>query len=186
MGPLGLTAALHWLTVVTMLISKTELAARYGLSERQVRHRLTALDTLLTGHVNQGQGGQTVLDDYAVAIFDRLRQLEREGLSPSAAASRIRQDDLPHVNDSGSSAQRQGSVNGGQGASAEVLEQLRARLADRDDQLRDLRIERDRLLGVIEDQGVQLRALAPGVSVKDRGDLRFNRWWALRYVIFGH
>jgi predicted transcriptional regulator len=171
-----------------MLLTKSEIAQRYGLTERQVRHRLTALDGLLTGHVSLGQGGQRVLDDFAVAIFDRLMQLEREGLSPSAAVSRIREEVPADANGSGGAPERQEGVRAGQPLSEAVIEELRARLADKDKQIEDLRSERDRLLSIIEQQGEQVRALMPGPAAADgpegRGEC-LTRWQALKYLLLG-
>ncbi len=96
-------------------------------------------------------------------------QLEKEGLAPSAAVSRIREDGLSPANGSGTNPPRQRPVNNGHLVSADLLEELRARLSDKDSQLADLRSERDRLLSLLEDQGQQLRALTAGPAPWPRG-----------------
>ena len=170
-----------------MLLSKTMIAERYGLTERQVRHRLTALDGSLTGHVSLGQGGQRVLDDYAVTLFDRLMQLEKEGLSTSAAVSRIRGEGSAIGNGSKVAPQRQPMAESGQWVSEELVEELRARLEDKDQLVKDLRGERDKLLSMLEEKDDQLRALMPGPRpVGESGNVkRMSRLQALKVLVLG-
>jgi hypothetical protein len=61
------------------MLTIAQIAERYGLTECQVRWRLTQLDGLLRHHLFTGVNGRVTLDDAGVAIFDRLLQLEREG-----------------------------------------------------------------------------------------------------------
>jgi hypothetical protein len=71
------------------MLTIAQIAERYGLTERQVRWRLTQLDGLLRHHLFTGVNGRVTLDDAGVAIFDRLLQLEQEGLGLTSAVKRL-------------------------------------------------------------------------------------------------
>ena len=63
-----------------------------GLSARQVYDRLDALSALFDGHLMTGQRGKKVLDDYAFALFRRLLELEKQGISRQAAITVISEE----------------------------------------------------------------------------------------------
>lgn len=153
------------------------LCGRYGLTVKQVRDRITALAPTLTPHVLQGKHGAKVLKDGGLAIFDRLIQLERGGLSVSAAVEMIQKDGL---NGSESSSSTSVGLSGGN-RDGRVFELM-------SHQIEDLRTERDRLLSIIEQQGEQMRALMPGPKAQNGNDGQGNqltRWRALKIAILG-
>jgi uncharacterized protein YoaH (UPF0181 family) len=51
--------------------------------------RIEQLDAILTGHVKRGEKNAKLLDDYAVALIDRVRQLESDGMSVSDAVKQV-------------------------------------------------------------------------------------------------
>lgn len=155
------------------------LCERYGLSVKQVRDRLTALSPVLHSHVRQGKHGAKLLTDGGLAIFDRLRELERGELSVSDAVAKIKNERAQAKNPASStSVGREGAD--GESAVIELLNQ----------QVRDLRAERDRLLEIIEGQGEQLQALMPGgePGPPKRGghrEQRMSRWQHFKAAILG-
>lgn len=74
------------------MLSRQDLCERYRLTDRQVRGRLTALNGLLDGHTARGDNGRELLDDYAIALFDRLMQLEADGRSTASAVEQLRSE----------------------------------------------------------------------------------------------
>jgi hypothetical protein len=54
---------------------------------------------------------------------------------------------------------------------APEIEMLRERLAEKDEQIADLRTERDRLLGIVETQAQQVKQLT------DQRPARRRKWW---------
>jgi hypothetical protein len=156
------------------------LCERYGLTVKQVRDRLTALSPALTAHLLQGKHGAKVLTDGGLAIFDRLMQLERGGLSVSAAAEKIQEECSPGVTSPTSTSVSPPSANG---------ESLVIELLTR--QVEDLRQERDRLLAMLEGKDEQLRALMPGPAsettpFQGSGErVRLSRWQAFKVLVLG-
>jgi hypothetical protein len=161
------------------MLTIAQIAERYGLTERQVRWRLTQLDGLLRHHLFTGVNGRVTLDDAGVAIFDRLLQLEREGLGLTSAVKRLSGElgqgamgttETPH----GSGAST--LVTGETGDSVTLWERL---LAEKDARIADLQAERDRLLRLLEDLQARLPALPPSSS------LNITRWQALKIALLG-
>lgn len=153
------------------MVTIAQIAERYGLTERQVRWRLTQLDGLLHGHVFNGVNGRVTLDDEGLAIFDRLIQLERDGLGLSTAVNRLT-DELGRVP---TATAVNAGVNGAS-AGVELWERL---LAEKDARIADLQAERDRLLALLSELHERIPALpAPAPA-------GLSRWQALKYALVG-
>lgn len=149
------------------------LCDRFGLTVKQVRDRLTTLSPTITGQIRQGKRGAKVLTDAGLAIFDRLIELERGGLSVSASVEQI-QEERSEVDSSPlSSSVSEEGVSGDPTVISLLVQQNE-----------DLRLERDRLLGLLENQSVQLQAMLPGSTEEDQKSKR-SRWHHLKSVITG-
>lgn len=148
------------------MLTIAHIAERYGLTERQVRWRLTQLGSLLHHHVFNGVNGRVTLDDAGLTIVDRLIQLEREGLGLSTAVNRLAREigqapTATPVNPGVNGASP--SVNG----SVELWERL---ISEKDARIADLQAERERLLKLLEDLQARIPAL-PAPSETRRS------WW---------
>lgn len=119
------------------MFSRTELAERYTLTDRQVRRKLEALSPLIAGHVATGDRGKELYDDHALSLFDRMIQLEKEGLSSQAAAERI-------TGDTSNLTSQRGAVRGLPDASPptdELISALREQLKHSREEIEFLRIQ---------------------------------------------
>jgi hypothetical protein len=154
------------------------VAERYGISEKSVRRRLDTFGPVITPHLSTGRQNAILFTDSGIAIFDRLMQLEQQSnLSPSAALEKVRSE----LQDGGNHM-----ANHGVGTAQSVAEANPELVTVLRQQVEDLRIERDRLLKLIEGQGEQLRALMPGPRPAGNGDgHRFTRLRALRFALLG-
>lgn len=139
------------------------LSGLLNLSEKQVRQRLTVLRPLLDGHVTVGRYGKILATDQALALFRRLGELEAMGLTLQAAVERMaRELQKPHTN-----GDPQPSPVGQ--ASADLIEELRARIKHLEDENLWLRRQ-------IEELQARLPALPPA---------QISRWQALKIAILG-
>jgi hypothetical protein len=69
------------------------LTTRYGISDRALRRRLDALEPLIGAYIRRGQNNALLFDDGAVAILDRLAQVQREaGLGLSDAVKKVKNE----------------------------------------------------------------------------------------------
>ncbi|MEM4723524.1 MAG: hypothetical protein QXP01_00765 [Candidatus Hadarchaeum sp.] len=158
-----------------------DLAERFGISEKSVRRRLDILGPVLAPYLTTGRQNAILLNDSGVAVFDRLLQIERQDkLSPSAAAERVKRE--LQDSDKAVSGQGRSTVQSPPDGIGELVTVLSK-------QVEDLRAERDRLLSIIEQQGEQLRALAPGPKPQSSQDGnpagKLTRWQALKIAILG-
>ncbi|MEO0228323.1 MAG: hypothetical protein ABIL70_09790 [candidate division WOR-3 bacterium] len=138
------------------MFTVNDLVQRYGLTANQVRDRLTMLEGLLDGHIIRGRQNAKLLTDAGLAIFDRLLQLERDGIPAATAVSMMKDERLKDQNTMVNLDQNDGHTQ-------ELIQELRA-------QVQDLRQERDRLLKLIEDLQARIPALP---SSEPR-----RSWWA--------
>jgi DNA-binding transcriptional MerR regulator len=146
-----------------------DLAKRFGLSERQVRLRLTALDDLLRQRMFTGEFGRTLVDDDGFKIFERLRQLEAKGLATSAAVEQLRQE-LSRDGGGGKGDRASETVNRGQ--DSELIAILKAEVEELRRDKAYLQEQLARALQQLED--LQRRALPPPP--------RRHWWWPWRRV----
>jgi hypothetical protein len=142
------------------------LADTYGLSYKQVRDRLTALGPLIDPHIVEGKNNAKLLKDSGRAIFDRLIQLEREGLTIGAAKAVIEQE---LASDGGPEAGDRSS-NGGQADA--VLRQMQARLDEQGQQIAFLQDQVRRLMDQLAEAQAQIQAMLPASVERSR-----RRWW---------
>lgn len=163
------------------MLSIQDLSQRFGISEKSVRRRLDSLKPVLDQHLTTGRQNAILLKDSGIAIFDRVMQLEQQDkLSPSAALEKV----ISEVGKGFSevSKDEQGVVQSiGQAVPApneELVEVLKQ-------QVSDLRNERDRLLGIIENQNEQMQAMLPGSTEEPPPSEKRSRWSHLKAVVTG-
>ena len=128
------------------------LSERYGLSPKQVRDRLTSLSPVLDPYIITGKQNAKLLTDEGLAIFDRLIQLEREGIAMTTAVELISKDGLHRQSE---------MVNrgGSDGLAVEYITELRERIASLES---DKSYLQERLAQVLEQlEELQRRALPP-------------------------
>jgi len=143
------------------------LSEHYGFTYKQVRDRVTALGPLLTGYILQGKGHAKMLTDHGRAIFDRLVQLERGGLSLSAAVNVI-QSERENGHSVATSALTSTAVGSSSNDSQfkEIVEQMKSRISHLESEVHWLRDQ------LTEAQG-QLKALMPPPNTQAK-----KSWWA--------
>ena len=75
------------------MLTLEDLTRRYGISDRALRRRLDALEPLVSAHIHRGQNNALLFDDGALAILDRLAQVQREaGLGLTDAVKKIKSE----------------------------------------------------------------------------------------------
>ena len=133
-----------------------------GLTENQLRDRLSLLSPIVGDDLHRGSRGKILVGDRALAALRRMIELEQEGLSPKVAQSRIMGElAQPHPN--------------GQSSSDDLWQRL---LAEKDARIADLQAERDRLLKLLEDLQARIPALPPAAP-------QLSRLQALKIAILG-
>lgn len=149
------------------MINVQLLSERYDLTPKQVRDRLTALSPAIDPYSITGKQNAKLLTDQGLAIFDRLVQLEREGIALTTAVELISKDLLNQHSD---------TVNrpGSDGLAGELLAEFRDRIASLERDKLFLQEQLARALAQVEE--LQRRALPP---------LR-RRWpWQIRSIMPG-
>jgi len=155
------------------MLTIENVTARYGISDRALRRRLDALGPLITPHLHRGQNNALLFDDGALAILDRLMQVQREtGLGLTEAVEKIKSE-LAH-RDPGTAEERPQSVH--PSADPSVLTKLIATYEDRIESL-----ERDKayLQAKLDEALAKLPALPPSRSTN------LTRWQALKIALLG-
>lgn len=148
-----------------------EICERFGLSERAVRRRLTALGTLLDAELRRGDKNTVLLTDSGLAILDRVNQLQQSaGLGLSDAAGQVR-NELANGHSVGVE-QRANSAGQEDGA---LVRSLEARIQEQAQVIQFLQ-------GQLETAQAQVRAMLPTVS---EGRKHMGRLAALRYALMG-
>ncbi len=66
------------------------LARILGMTEREVRYRLTLLDTILSNHIKQGKNRKILVDQGGVALLRRVKHFEEQGMPVLAAAEKVK------------------------------------------------------------------------------------------------
>jgi hypothetical protein len=135
------------------------LSERYNLTPKQVRDRLTALSPIIDRYIVSGKQNAKLLTDEGLAIFDRLIQLEREGIAMTTAVELISKDGFSQPSD---------TVNrvGTDGLTAEYIAELKERIASLERDKTYLQEQLARALAQVEE--LQRRALPPPPR---------RRWW---------
>jgi len=177
---IGSPARNLFVTLWFAMYTVKDLAERFGLHPKRVRERLAVLSPLIDPYLVEGKQNAKLLTDGGLAIFDRLIQLEREGLTVQAAVQKL-QNELSHGQKTPDQRASLEPASNGNNDKDELIAVLK-------EELQYLRQERDRLLGIIENQSEQLRALLPGPKPQNGQDgpaKKLTRWQALKIAILG-
>ena len=113
----------------------SDLQQATGSTTDQLRDRLRLLQPILGESFHKGSRGKVLVSDAVLAALRRMEGLERDGLSAKIAAGEVVKE-LGNVHGNGS-----GTVGYGHGTSVESV--LRERITDLQDQLTELRKDRD-------------------------------------------
>lgn len=152
-----------------MFTSVKKTAERFGLSERQVYIRLEQLDSILVGHVKRGEKNAKQLDDFAVALIDRVNQLENDGVLLSDAVKQV-------VDETQSLNQKDSNQDVEQREPASETDHAQELIDHLKNENGFLRGELQRALGLVENT----QAMLPKSS-----DARKSRWQHLKSLISG-
>ena len=141
------------------------LSQHYGITYKQTRDRMTALGPLLTGFIFQGKGHTKMVTDHGRAVFDRLIQLERSGLSLSSAVGIIK-NERGNGNSTATSTLTSNTVESQSIDSQfkEILDQMKSRVSHLESEVHWLR-------GQLTDAQSQLKALMPPPQIQKKP------WW---------
>jgi hypothetical protein len=71
------------------MYSVADLERLTGLTSKQVYDRLRLLSEVLDGHITVGRNGKKLISEQGFAIFNRLLELERQGLTGQTAVNQI-------------------------------------------------------------------------------------------------
>lgn len=71
------------------MYSVADLERLAGLTSKQVYDRLRLLSEVLDGHITVGRNGKKLISEQGFTIFNRLLELERQGLTGQAAVKQI-------------------------------------------------------------------------------------------------
>jgi hypothetical protein len=160
------------------MMTLSDVAARYSLTEKQARRRWEALSPLLAQFAQRGPHNTIMLSPQALAVFDRLTDLLKSGLSLPSAAGQLREEMR-------GSGQTQTDLAGSKGSPAphdDLLPILKEQLTAKDHLI-------EQLLAQLRDRDEQLRALMPGpvANGKSGSSSRpsLTRWNALRFALLG-
>lgn len=149
------------------------------MSDRALRRRLDALEPLIGAHIHRGQNNALLFDDGALAILDRLAQVQREaGLGLTDAVEKIKSE---FANGHNSSAQER-PQSAEPSADHAIIAKLIGAYEDRIESL-----ERDKayLQAKLDEALAKLPALPPP-SASGQDAPRLSRWQALKLVLLGH
>ena len=154
----------------------TESAATVlGYHKRALLRRVTALGSLVTPHVTEGKNGGFLFDDSVFSILKRLSELERDGLSVTAAVQRIREE----MKKPDSNAVAPTVPSAPASDTSELITELKARVKEQGEIISFLK-------GRLEQREDQILALMPGPRpVGENGGTRLSRWQALRVLVLG-
>jgi len=153
---------------VVFMLGVNDLAKHFAVSPRAIHRRLTVCGALDLEGVELAAKGYRV-SDQGLAVLGRMLELERDGSTIEEAASTVKDELGTRADDrQDSAAERRASV---EAPGAELVSVLKH-------QVDDLRGERDRLMGLLE----QAQAMLPTSSASRQ---RLGRWAALRAVVTG-
>lgn len=159
------------------MYEKADLQRMTGFSTDQLNDRLGRLRPHFAEDFQSGKRSKVIVTDRVAAALRRMRELEDDGLGPQDAIDRIL-GELPE--------QREEPQQNGSPKVAEVWQTL---AEERQDRIKSLEKEHERLLAIIENQSEQIRALAPGPN-EAKGQPSSNgngmsRWQHLKAVLLG-
>jgi hypothetical protein len=155
------------------------LTVRYGLSDRALRRRIDALGPVIERHIRRGQNNALLFTNDALAILDRLAQIQREsGVGLREAAAQVK-NELGHGR-SATAEQRP--------ESAELGPEVQKLIQSYEDRIEEQRKIIHFLQEQLEERDYYIRALMPGPPqpTPTSNGTRWTRWRALKYALFGH
>ena len=163
------------------MLTLKDLAARYELSSKQARRYWESVSHLIAPYCQRGPHNTALVSEQAIPVFDRLSELLRDGLSLPGATQQIANE----MNGNGfaeSKLIRNSEHTARQIESTayrdELIEEMRA-------QVQDLRKERERLLGLLEESQAQVRQLMLPAPKPESQQPLMSRWQALRALVLG-
>lgn len=144
-----------------------DLTKRYGLSDRSLRRRLTALRPEIDPYIHRGPRNAIILTDNGLVIMDRLIDLERSaGLGLTSAAAQVKVDILTAVSEATTIAEER--PNSAEVATAdlkdELIVELRARIEEQADRITSLERQLEERGREIERLHDLLNRILPGVA----------------------
>lgn len=175
------------------MLTVENLTTRYGISDRALRRRLDALQPVLGGYIQRGQNNALLFQDGALAILDRLSQLQRDaGLGLTDAASKVRNELL-----NGNAAPAEERPK-----SAEPSAEVHKLIQSYEDRIREQADMIQFLQEQVGKRDEQILALMPGKGEAKPGPQertngepsktrrvqdgrKLSRWQALRFVLLG-
>jgi len=162
------------------MLTLKDLSKRFGWSDKQTRRYWEAVSPLLSEFTQRGPHNTILLSPQALAVFDRLQDLLRQGLSLPAAAEKLREE----LSISGPS---QGELSGNGGEARPPSDPWEELVAMLKDQLREKDKQIAELLAQLRERDEQIRALMPGPQMdsKGPGGDHLSRWRALKYALLG-
>lgn len=139
-----------------------DLERMTGLTENQLRDRLNLLSPIVGDDLQRGSRGKILVGDRTLAALKRMIELEREGLSPKVAQSRIMAElTQPHPN--------------GENGSGELWRRL---LEEKDARIAQLAAENAWLRAKLDEALSRIPALPPAAP-------QITRWAALKIALLG-
>lgn len=165
------------------MLTLENLTKRYGLSDRALRRRLDALGTVIEPNIRRGPNNALLFQDGALALLDRLAQLQREaGLGLADAAAQVREE----VSNGRAAPAGERPKSAGPGAEPgpnpelqKLLESYEARIEEQARMISYLQAKLDEALS-------RIPAL-PEPTSQPAGHVRnVSRWQALKYALLGH
>lgn len=151
------------------MLELKDIENRFGLSEHQARRFVRALAPVLRDHLRRGRDNRLLLDDGALAILDRAVSLWRDGVPLRDLCQTVMReigDSAPYRHD---------------GHAQNITQPLSDRCpacAARDELIRELKADKERLLKLLEELQARIPALPPAAS-------KLSRWQALRLALLG-
>ncbi len=162
-----------------MLELKT-VADRCGLSEHQARRVVRALSPVLQDRLKRGKDNRILLDNSALMIVDRAVNLWRGGLP------------LQNVSQTVATEITNGAKTGADGLTDRLPNHEQpthnhcTTCEAREDLVKELRTDKERLLRLLEDSQAQIRQLMlPPPKTGDSSPPPITRWQALRIALLG-
>lgn len=165
-----------------IMMNVQDLANRYGLHPKRVRERLAELGSLVDPHLVRGRQNAILITDAALAIFDRLVQLEKEGYSIPTAVQVMQKEALVQQ-------PTNGHLNGDGAATDGSTPEVQEIVTQQNVTIQHLQKEVEWLRKMVETKDQQLsekdqviRAVTAGPKIETQ---HLSRWQALRLAILG-
>lgn len=200
------------------MLGVAALADRLGISVDQVRYLLDQLGPVLDPFQRRGNKNKILVSQAGLPVLERAIQLKKDGLALESIRDLI-SEELQSKSQSETNTESQHATEPSQTEmpndsqilqsdsepflSNILIEELRNRIRDKDQQIRDLKEEkekayedRDRLFAMLENRDDQIKALMPGKPEiaespesdepkEQSGNNKPSRLRALTYALFG-